>query len=101
MVAYVESPTLTLNREKRTGLQPVGLCPDGQRKEYWKRPEVWTDLKAGFDKFCELCPDANGTRQRCALYAYKCGQWEELNKQLSLLKSVDYDYSVGERNSRK
>jgi len=73
----------------------VRYVPDGKQKEYWKRPEVWKDLKAGFDKFFELCPDANGTRQRCALYAYRCEQWEELNKQLSLLKSVDYDYFGG------
>ncbi len=69
--------------------------PAGKRKEYWKQPEVWKDLKAGFDKYFQLCPDANGTRQRCALYAYRCEQWEELNKQLSLLKSVDYDYFGG------
>ena len=73
----------------------VRYVPDGKQKEYWKRPEVWKDLKAGFDKYFQLCPDANGTRQRCALYAYRCEQWEELNKQLSLLKSVDYDYFGG------
>ena len=69
----------------------VTYVPAGKRKEYWKQPEVWKNLKAGFDKYFQLCPDANGTRQRCALYAYRCEQWEweELNKQLSLLKSVE------------
>jgi len=59
----------------------VRYVPVGQRKEYWKRPEVWNDLKASFDKFFELCPDANGTRQRYVLYAYRCERWEVLNKQ--------------------
>ena len=73
----------------------VRYVPDGKQKEYWKRPEVWKDLKAGFDKFFENCPDANGTRQRYVLCAYRCEQWEELNRQVSLLKSVDYDYFGG------
>ena len=69
--------------------------PEGKHKDYWKRPEVWKDLKAGFEKFFQNCPDANGTRQRYVLYAYKCEQWEELNRELSLLKSVDYAYFGG------
>src|SRR5262249_13746302 len=73
----------------------VRYVPDGKEKEYWKQPEVWKDLKASFDKFFENCPDANGTRQRYVLYSYRCEQWEELSRQLGLLKSVDYDYFDG------
>lgn len=62
---------------------------------YWKRPEVWPDLKSAFEKFFELNPDEIGYRHNYALYAYRCEQWDDLNKQLKLLGPINYAYFGG------
>ena len=62
---------------------------------YWKRAEVWPDLKSSFEKFFTLDPEASSWRHNYARYAYWCGQWESLNEQIKLLGEVNYDYFGG------
>jgi hypothetical protein len=63
--------------------------------EYWKDSAVWADIQASFEKFFELSPDAISWRHNYAKYAYRCQQWRVLNKQISLLGPVNYDYFGG------
>ncbi len=72
-----------------------------KEKEYWKRPGVWKDVKASFDKFFEKYPDALGYRHNYARYAYWCEQWDDLNKQLGLMGPVNYDYFGGKMEFEK
>jgi hypothetical protein len=70
------------------------LGADAQ-EDYWKRPEVWTDLHQAFEKFFRLNPDATGWHHNYALYAYRAQQWDELNKQIGLLGPINYNYFGG------
>ncbi len=70
------------------------LGPDA-RRNYWKRPEVWTDIHQAFVKFFRLNPDEKGFHHNYALYAYRAEQWDELSKQIALLGPVNYDYFGG------
>jgi hypothetical protein len=65
------------------------------RPAYWKRPEVWPDIKASFDKFLQLNPDAVGWYHNYALYAYRCEQWDALNELIPKLGPVNYGYFGG------
>jgi hypothetical protein len=71
------------------------------RKNYWKRPEVWTDVNPAFEKFFRLNPQETGWHHNYALYAYRAEQWTELNKQLGLLGPVNYDYFGGKEEFDK
>lgn len=67
-----------------------------ERAAYWRRPEVWPDVKAAYERYFKLNPDAAiRWRHNYARYAYWCEQWEELNKQLGLLSPVDYSFFGG------
>ncbi len=66
-----------------------------KRSAYWKQPEVWPDLKASFEKFFQLNPDATRWRHNYARYAYWCEQWDDLNEQLKLLGEINYEFFGG------
>ncbi len=66
-----------------------------ERADYWKRPEVWKDIKAAFEKFFTLNPEENGWRHNYALYAYRAEQWDDLNRQLPLLGEINYEFFGG------
>jgi hypothetical protein len=70
------------------------LNPD-DRIEYWKDPEVWSDIKSAFEKFFELNPDASGWHHNYARYAYWAEQWDDLNRQLPLLGEINYEFFGG------
>jgi len=62
----------------------------------WKRPEVWTDIKAAFEKFFKLNPTETSWRHNYALYAYRAEQWNDLSRELTLFGgSTNYDYFGG------
>ena len=65
------------------------------RSHYWLRPEVWPDIKASFDRFWEANPKDIEHHHANVLYAYRCQQWEELNRQLPLLGTTNYEYFDG------
>ena len=69
--------------------------PKEQQTTYWRDPEVWKDLKSAFDKYFELNPQDGGWHHNYALYAYRAGQWEDLNRQIPLLGPINYDFFGG------
>jgi len=73
----------------------VKYVDKAQQADYWKRPAVWKDIKAAFDKFFELNPTETRWRHNYALYAYRAGQWDELNRQLPLLGEINFDFFGG------
>ncbi len=67
--------------------------PDGS---YWKRTDVWPDIKASFEKFFELNPKAHSWRHNYARYAWWCEQWDGLKEQLDLMgENINYEYFGG------
>lgn len=63
--------------------------------DYWKQPGVWPDIKAAFDRFLELNPEAIGWRHNYTLYAYHCEQWEVLNELIPKLEPINYEFFGG------
>jgi hypothetical protein len=68
-----------------------------EKTNYWKRAEVWQDLKAAFDRFFELNPEEIGWYHNYAWYAYKAEDWATLNAIIPRLGPVNYDY-FGSKN---
>ncbi len=66
------------------------------REAYWKSPSVWPDLKSALEKHLTLNPEkANGTRHSYIHYARTCKRWDEVEKQLKLLTSTNYNFFGG------
>ena len=53
--------------------------------EYWRRPEVWTDVKRVYERILKQEPDSVYWRSRYAFYACKCARWAEAKEQFELL----------------
>src|SRR5260370_40985316 len=53
--------------------------PRSEADKYWKKPDVWPDFKAAYEKYLQLNPKAIGGRIMYASYAAKCGQWDEFD----------------------
>jgi hypothetical protein len=67
---------------------------------YWTRPDVWRDIRAAYEKFCRLNPEAKndpGTVQGYAKYAYRCEQWNTLNELIPKFGEVDYSRFGGKQ----
>jgi hypothetical protein len=73
----------------------VRYLPAKEQDDYWKRPEVWKDVQAAFEKFFTLNPQEPGWRHNYALYAYKAEQWDILNRQIPLLGEINYEFFGG------
>ena len=69
--------------------------PAKDKAGYWKRPEVWKDINAAFEKFFALNPQENGWRHSYALFACKAEQWDVLSRQIPLLGEVNYEFFGG------
>ncbi|MGZ8436672.1 MAG: hypothetical protein ACXW3L_06560, partial [Limisphaerales bacterium] len=67
----------------------------GTEAEYWKRPEVWPDVKQSFETFFSYHPNEVGWRHDYALAAYKCEAWDDLRKQIKLLGPINYPFFGG------
>ena len=77
-------------------IQVYSYNTEPDRTEYWLRPEVWPDVKLGFERYFEMNPTNTGYRHNYALYAYRCRQWDELNRQLKLFAGrTNYNYFGG------
>ena len=67
----------------------ANCMPSGWRRDqYWRKPGVWKDVQASFERFFELNPEARSWRQEYALYAYKCGQYDRFLDLLPTLGEV-------------
>jgi hypothetical protein len=71
------------------------------RNDYFKRPEVWSDIKQALDKFFRLNPQETSWHHNYALYAWRAQQWDDLNRELALLGKVNYDYFGGKEQFEK
>ena len=69
------------------------------RPAYWRSPEVWPDIQAGYEKFSQINPDATRFRYPYAAYAFRCGQWQDFNEQIKIIRKnddePDYNYFGG------
>jgi hypothetical protein len=74
---------------------PLYYLAGEEKTNYWTRPQVWPDIKAAYERFFELHPEAIGYYHNYALYAYKCEQWNKLNELIPKLGAVNYDFFGG------
>ena len=70
-------------------------------RNYWKSPEVWADVKMAYEKFFKLNPDQTGWRHNYARHAWWSEQWDDLNKQLPLLGTINYEFFGGKAEFNK
>jgi len=74
--------------------------PDADtRHAYWRLPDVWPDIRDGYEKFAQANPNATDFRYPYAAYAFRCGQWQDFNEQIKLIRQndgvVNYRYFGG------
>jgi len=60
---------------------------------------VWPDIKAGYEKYAQLNPNASLFRYPYAAYAFRCGQLAAFTEQIALIRKNDgklnYNYFGG------
>ncbi len=62
------------------------------RLAYWKKPDVWPDLKSSYERFFQLNPDQTEIYKNYAWYAYQAGQWAEFLRIAEKVRPEDYDF---------
>lgn len=66
------------------------------RDAYWRQPAIWPDIQASYKKFFELNPNPAGSYQYSyAYYAFVCGQWDDFNAQIKLIRDRDVTVDAG------
>jgi hypothetical protein len=69
------------------------------RAAYWALPDVWPDIKAGYERYAQVHQDDTRFRYPYAWYAFRCGQMEEFKAQVNLIRQSDgelkYSYFGG------
>ncbi len=68
--------------------------PAADRDDYWGLPEVWPDIKAAYEKYSRVNPDATRFRYPYAAYAFRCGQWQDFNQQIAFLRKTGDELNV-------
>ena len=91
-------PLILLDAHKSIQRQYID---DSEKSNYWKQPEVWSDLKSAFERFFELNPDAIGWYHDYAKYAYQAGQWDTLNRIIPKLGQINYSFFGGTNEFNK
>jgi hypothetical protein len=71
------------------------------KSNYWKLPDVWPDIKASYDRFFEINPDAIGYYHNYVWYAYHAEQWDALNELIPKLGPINYSYFGGKEEFDK
>jgi tetratricopeptide (TPR) repeat protein len=67
-----------------------GYIDKSEQTNYWKQPDVWPDIKSAYARYFQLYPDATGTYEYYAWYAYQAGQWDTLNELIPKLGPETY-----------
>jgi hypothetical protein len=62
-----------------------------ERKDYWGLPDVWPDIKASYEKLSQTSPNITRFRYSYAAYAFRCGQWQDFNEQIKIIRQNDYE----------
>ena len=68
---------------------------DADREAYWRQPEVWPDIKAAYERYFTLNPDATDLYKNYAWYAYQAGQWAAFNGLAKKVRPADFDFFGG------
>jgi hypothetical protein len=68
---------------------------DEAKLAYWKQSDVWSDVKAAYERFFELNPNATGIYRNYAWYAYHAEHWAVFNELAPKVRPVDYGYFGG------
>jgi hypothetical protein len=55
------------------------------RNAYYLQAEVWPDMKSVFEPYLQQKPTDDYERSRYALFACRCGHWDEANRQFNQL----------------
>lgn len=66
--------------------------PKEDRSDYWRKKEVWSDVRNSFERFFELNPKNISWRHNYAWFAWQARDWDELNRQIPLLGEINYAY---------
>ena len=66
-----------------------------EQTNYWKEPEVWSDINAAYERFFEANPGTTGRYYQYAWYAYNFKQWTKFIELISKLEPINYDYFGG------
>ena len=64
--------------------------PESEQTNYWKRPEVWHDIKTSYDRFFEINPGNTDVYSMYAWRAYQAEQWETFLKLAPKISPGDY-----------
>jgi hypothetical protein len=72
-----------------------GYVDKSEQTNYWKQPDVWPDIKAAFERYFEVNPDATRWYHNYAWYAYQCEQWNAFNELIPKLGPINYDFFGG------
>jgi hypothetical protein len=66
------------------------LLEEQDRRDYWRLPDVWPDIQAGYEKYFKLNPNATTkNRYPYAWYAFQCGKLKDFTYQIKLIRDVD------------
>ncbi|MFO1461860.1 MAG: DUF4034 domain-containing protein [Verrucomicrobiota bacterium] len=94
-----------LNHPSWNGRVPLALMrareliaedlPKEDRPAYWRKKEVWSDVRSSFERFFELNPNNVSWRHNYAWFAWAAQDWDELNRQIPLLGEINYAYFGG------
>jgi hypothetical protein len=60
------------------------------KRDYWKQPEVWADIKSAYDRYFELNPEETSTYNDYVFNAYRAEQWEVVNQLIPKLTTTNY-----------
>jgi hypothetical protein len=78
---------LTLTEARRAIAMDL---PRDVQAEYWRMPEVWSDIQASYERYFELHPNAGSKiRYPYAWYAFRCGKMEDFTYQVKLIRDAD------------
>jgi hypothetical protein len=76
-----------------------------ERRAYWVLNDVWPDIKAAYEKYARINPDATGFRYTYASYAFRCRQWQDFLDQVNIIRKNDsepnYNYFGGKEEFDK
>jgi len=63
----------------------VEIRESDERMDFWRRAEVWSDIKAAYEKLFQAYPKTLTLREDFARYGFLCGQKEEAERILRAL----------------
>ena len=69
--------------------------------DYWQRPEVWEDVRSGYERFFQLNPDAFAYRHNYAGDAFLCGHYAEFLAQTKLFGFTNFQFFGGQERFRR